>query len=110
MKAELVEGVRLHLQSVEKKKFAVSIGTAIAFLVTFGWFMWEIRGRLDDLVVGQAQVHKDLNYKVSVGQFGKWSYQLERANRTIDPAKGLVVPEAPEAAASASAAASPESP
>ena len=108
MKADLVEAVRLHLldregqeKSVEKRKFAVSVGTAVAVLVVFGGFLWGIRGRLDDLVTGQQQVHADLNYKVSVGQFGRWVYELDRGNRTIDPAKGLNVPAAPEAAISA---------
>ena len=107
IKALLVGEVKDHLASVEKRKFLISIGTAVAVLGAIIYGTWVCNNTLHDLRDGQSRIESALNYKVSVGQFGKWVSQLEKSNRVIDPVKGLQVPDAPEPAAASSAAMGP---
>ena len=98
IKAEFVEGVRQHLQSVEKRKFLVSIGTAVAVIGAVVYGTWVCNDTLRDLREGQKTLQSSLNYKVSVGQFVSWTTMLEKKNRQIDGGRGLDVPDLPQPA------------
>ena len=101
IKSLLVGEVKEHLSSVERRKFFISIGTSISIIGAVIYGTWVCSSTLRDLHDGQQRVEANLNYKVSVGQFGKWVSHLEKANRTIDPAKGLQVPDAPDVVSAA---------
>ena len=92
-KAIAVEAVRTHLQSVEKKKFALSMGTACALIGAICYGTWICNNTLHDLRDGQDRIERSLSYRVSVGTFNSWAVKLERQNRMIDGGKGLQVPD-----------------
>ena len=92
-KAIAVEAVRTHLQSVEKKKFALSVGTACAVIGAICYGTWICNNTLHDLHDGQERIERSLSYRVSVGTFNSWAVKLERQNRALDGGKGLQVPD-----------------
>ena len=106
-KAIAVEAVKTHLQSVEKKKFALSVGTACAVVSAIVFGTWVCNNTLRDLKDGQNRMETALSYRVSVGQFNAWSNQLERQNRSLEGGKGLNVPDMPTPAISASSVSDP---
>lgn len=101
VKQEAAEAVRRHLELSDKTRIKSSIGTTLSVCVTIivaTWTAaWVISNYLHDIRDGQSRIESTLNYKVSVGQFRGWVYSLDHANRTIDPAKGLSVPDVPAA-------------
>lgn len=92
-KAIAVEAVKTHLQSVEKKKFALSVGTAISVVGAIAWGTWICNNTLHDLRDSTARIDSKLTYRVSVTQFKDWALHLERANRNLAPGKDLTVPD-----------------
>ena len=102
LKAELVEHVRTDLKSVERVKLRVTVGVAISFLVAFATAIWTVKGGFDRLETGQDQLHRDLSYKVSVGQFGKFAFKLQQDNPTLK-VPAAPEPESPHAASAADA-------
>ncbi len=112
IRAVAVEAVRVHLEDIEtrrsisdKSKLQTSVRNAFAICITIilatSGGTWAVAQRLNSIQNAQDRIEAGLNYKVGVGQFRAWAAQLDRMNRTSVP--GLFVPEAPEAAVSASA-------
>jgi hypothetical protein len=106
LKAELVDHVRIDLKSFEKRKVSLTVGVAVSFLISFAYGVWMVRGGLDDvksdlgnLKDGQNQIHKDLNYKISVNTFGNFAFRLQRDNPALKVPEVLQAPESPPAAA-----------
>ena len=92
-KAIAVEAVKTHLQSVEKKKFALSVGTAILVVGSIVSGTWICNNTLHDLKDSTARIDSKLTYRVSVNQFRDWALKLERSNRNITPGRDLTVPD-----------------
>ena len=99
LKAELVDHVCSDLKSFEKVKLNVTVGVAISFLISFAYGIVVLTKGIDRLETGQTQLHADLNYKVSVGQFGKFAFKLQQDNPTLKVPAAPEAPESPHAAA-----------
>ena len=99
IRAEAVRVVKEHLEISDKSRVKTSLGTAAAIIVTIiGSTIgatWAVGKYVESVNAGQERIENTLSYKVSEGQFRAWAYALNNANRTIDPARGLTVPDLP---------------
>lgn len=97
IKAAAVRVMREHLEVSEKTRVNTSIATTTALVLAIVGATWALAGVLHDIRDGQTRVEEGMGYKMNVAQFRAWTFALDRANRTIDPARGLNVPEVPDA-------------
>ena len=104
VKQAATESVREALVVSDHTRVRVSIGVAVSIVCTIigsvAYGTWVVGHYLDAISIGQERMETALSYKVNEGQFRAWTYALDKANRTIDPSKGLIVPELSNAPAS----------
>jgi uncharacterized membrane protein len=87
------EAVKDHLEITEKTRLKTSIKNAAGIMTSVVIATVAVCTLLNKISNSQDRIELSLGYKVSEEQFKDWAADLATLNRTIDPAKGLVVPK-----------------